>query len=233
MFSRRACESQSCDRRNPPDCQLFAKGWCGFLDKEGVPKRYKSCSCFHPQNIPQIPPTSVVNSQSATEHDARRETEVEIVLLVQRGGSATPVTHLPPSQPTGDSETINQLKEELGEANTKITKLEQSIQQLEDLLNEAQVSNLEVIDQRINDRILEVLEQKIKDRFLELEVMVDHKITCRITKQERKMKIDEEKRIVQSQPIYEKQQKLMELESKVKENANRTTAAVNNAVIQW
>ena len=45
----------------------------------------------------------------------------------------------------------------LGEANTKITKLEQSIQHLEDLLNEAQVSHLEVIDQRINDRILEVL----------------------------------------------------------------------------
>ena len=168
MFSRRACESQSCDWRNPPDFQLFAKGWCGFLDKEGVPKRYKSCSCFHPQNIPQIPPTSVVNSQSATEHDTRRETEVETVLLLQRGGSSTPVTHLPPSQPTGDSETINQLNE----ANTKITKLEKSIQHLEDLLNEAQVSKLEVIDQRINDKILVVLEQEINNRVTTLEYIM-------------------------------------------------------------
>ena len=57
----RACESQSCDLHHPPDCQLFAQGWCGYLDKEALPRRYKSCSYFHPQNIPQIPPTSVVN----------------------------------------------------------------------------------------------------------------------------------------------------------------------------
>ena len=139
-------DPETCDLCHPPDCQIYLQGWCGYLDKQGVPKRYKSCSYFHPTNIPQIPPTSVVNSQSATEHDARRETPCRTVLLVQGGGSSTLATRPPRFQPTGDSETINQLKEELGEANTKITKLENSIQQLEDLLNKAQVSNLEVID---------------------------------------------------------------------------------------
>ena len=40
---------------------------------------------------------------------------------------------MPPQPPTGDSDK-NQLKEELGQANAKITKLEQSIEQLQVVL---------------------------------------------------------------------------------------------------
>ena len=127
----RACVSQSCGLRHPPECHLFAQGWCGYTDTQGIPRRYNFCSFFHPQNVSQIPPTSAVNPQrgdshdlNATENDGRRETQVETVLLLQRGSS----THTP-QPPTGDSD-MNQLKEELGEANAKITKLEQSIQQL-------------------------------------------------------------------------------------------------------
>ena len=68
----RACGTRTCQLRHPPDCQLFLQGWCGYVSKEGVPKRYKFCSYFHPAHISQIPPTSVVKSQNAR-HDARRE----------------------------------------------------------------------------------------------------------------------------------------------------------------
>ena len=87
----RACGSRPCELRHPPDCQRFLQGWCGYVDdKEGVPKRYKFCSFFHPKNISQIPPNSAVNSQSATKHDARKETKVETALLVQGRGSTLP-----------------------------------------------------------------------------------------------------------------------------------------------
>ena len=87
----RACGTRTCQLRHPPDCQLFLQGWCGYVSKEGVPKRYKFCSYFHPAHISQIPPTSVVKSQNARD-DARRETREEAALLVQ-GGESTP----PPS----------------------------------------------------------------------------------------------------------------------------------------
>ena len=93
----RACGSQHCDLRHPPICHLYAKGWCGFIDIQNIPRKYKFCSYFHNQNVPQIPPTPAVNPQrdgdlnnlSPTRHDIRREAEVETVLLVQRGGSST------------------------------------------------------------------------------------------------------------------------------------------------
>ena len=44
-----------------------------------------------------------------------------------------PVTHLPTVQLSGDS-NMNELKEELGQANAKISKLEQSIEQLQEAL---------------------------------------------------------------------------------------------------
>ena len=65
----RACQTRrTCQRRHPANCQLFLKGWCGFLDEEGVPKRYKNCSYFHPLDIKQVPPSSVmlITASSAT-----------------------------------------------------------------------------------------------------------------------------------------------------------------------
>ena len=40
----------------------FPQGWCGFISKTGVPKRYKYCSYFHPLNVKQIPPSPLQNS---------------------------------------------------------------------------------------------------------------------------------------------------------------------------
>ena len=57
-----ACGTQTCALRHPPNCQLFLQGWCGFISKQGVPKRYKHCSYFHPPNVKQIPPSPLQNS---------------------------------------------------------------------------------------------------------------------------------------------------------------------------
>ena len=57
-----ACGTQTCTPRHPLNCQLFLQGWCGFISKTGVPKRYKYCSYFHPLNVKQIPPSLLQNS---------------------------------------------------------------------------------------------------------------------------------------------------------------------------
>ena len=144
-----ACGTKTCALRHPPNCQLFLQGWCGFISKQGIPKRYKHCSYFHPPNVkqippvtgknnqntkspahvPQVPPASVVGSQN---DDARRETGEEAALLVQ-GGRPTP---LPPPQLAGDSKTITQLQTDLGEALTQITKLEELTVQLQKSLKQ-------------------------------------------------------------------------------------------------
>ena len=132
----RACEVQDCQLRHPPQCLLYARGWCGFIDSQKIPRRYRSCSYFHNGNVPQIPPTSTLSPQregdinnGVTKQNTRREEGVENVLLVQ----PHPVTHLPTVQLSGDS-NMNELKEELGQANAKISKLEQSIKQMQDAL---------------------------------------------------------------------------------------------------
>ena len=132
----RACEVQDCQLRHPPQCLLYAKGWCGFIDSQKIPRRYKFCSYFHNGNVPQIPPISTLSPQregdinnGVTKQNTRREEGVENVLLVQ----PHPVTHLPTVQLSGDS-NMNELKEELGQANAKISKLEQSIEQLQEAL---------------------------------------------------------------------------------------------------
>ena len=132
----RACEVQDCQLRHPPQCLLYAKGWCGFIDSQNIPRRYKFCSYFHNGNVPQIPPISTLSPQregdinnGVTKQNTRSEEGVENVLLVQ----PHPVTHLPTVQLSGDS-NMNELKEELGQANAKISKLEQSIEQLQDAL---------------------------------------------------------------------------------------------------
>ena len=132
----RACEVQDCQLRHPPQCLLYAKGWCGFIDSQNIPRRFKVCSYYHNGNVPQIPPSSTLSPQregdinnGVTKQNTRREEGVENVLLVQ----PHPVTHLPTVQLSGDS-NINELKEELGQANAKISKLEQSIEQLQDAL---------------------------------------------------------------------------------------------------
>lgn len=132
----RACEVQDCQLRHPPQCLLYAKGWCGFIDSQNIPRRYKFCSYYHNGNVPQIPPSSTLSPQregdinnGVTKQNTRREEGVENVLLVQ----PHPVTHLPTVQLSGDS-NMNELKEELGQANAKISKLEQSIEQLQDAL---------------------------------------------------------------------------------------------------
>ena len=56
-----ACGTKTCALRHPPNCQLFLQGWCGFISKQGVPKRYKHCSYFHPPNVKQIPPSPIQN----------------------------------------------------------------------------------------------------------------------------------------------------------------------------
>ena len=132
----RACEVQDCQLRHPPQCLLYAKGWCGFIDSQNIPRRYKFCSYYHNGNVPQIPPISTLSPQregdinnGVTKQNTRSEEGVENVLLVQ----PHPVTHLPTVQLSGDS-NMNELKEELGQANAKISKLEQSIEQLQDAL---------------------------------------------------------------------------------------------------
>ena len=178
----RACGSKDC---HPPKCLLYAKGWCGFIDIQNIPRRYKVCSYFHNGNVPQIPPISTENAQkvgdlkkSATSQDIRKEEEgeevVETVLLVQRGGASTqenlaplPVTHLPPQPPTVDS-NMNQLKQELGQANEKINKLEQSIKQLQDDLEEdfppmqGRLNKFEYTVGRLEQRIEEVAKEARK-----------------------------------------------------------------------
>ena len=56
-----ACGTKTCALRHPPNCQLFLQGWCGFITEQGVPKRYKHCSYFHPPNVKQIPPSPIQN----------------------------------------------------------------------------------------------------------------------------------------------------------------------------
>ena len=52
-----ACGTKTCALRHPPNCQLFLLGWCGFIIKQGIPKRYKQCSYFHPPDVKQVPPS--------------------------------------------------------------------------------------------------------------------------------------------------------------------------------
>ena len=191
-----ACINKTCVLRHPPNCQLFLQGWCGFITKQGIPKRYRHCSYFHPpnvkeippsppqksvmlitasnplttappvtgkntspennQNIPQIPPASIVKSQN---DDARRVTREDAVPLIQ--GEPTP---LQPPQLAGDSKTISQLQTDLGEALTQITKLENLTVQLQKSLklqaeiissNTTQIARLyNNMDYRIQGKIL-------------------------------------------------------------------------------
>ena len=100
-----------------------------------------------------------MKSQNARD-DARRETKVEAALLVQ-GGESTP---LPPPQLTGDSKTIIQLRKDLGEAHTQITKLEEVTVQLQESLkkqserissNTTQIARLyNSMDYRIQGKIM-------------------------------------------------------------------------------
>ena len=57
-----ACIIKTCLLRHPPNCQLFLQGWCGFITKQGIPKRYRHCSYFHPPNVTQIAPSPPQNS---------------------------------------------------------------------------------------------------------------------------------------------------------------------------
>ena len=92
------------------------------MDPQGVPHSFRTCSYFHPPNIPQIPPLSAVrpqrwdnytnltdiehvNTKDVTEYEAQEER----VLLVQ-----TEQDHDP------DFKTI-QLEKEISTANEKIT----------------------------------------------------------------------------------------------------------------
>ena len=59
-----ACGTKTCALRHPPNCQLFLQGWCGFITEQGVPKRYKHCSYFHPPNVKQIPPSPIQKQQT-------------------------------------------------------------------------------------------------------------------------------------------------------------------------
>ena len=149
----RACEVQDCQLRHPPQCLLYARGWCGFIDSQKIPRRYRSCSYFHNGNVPQIPPISTLSPQregdinnDVTKQNTRREEGVENVLLVQ----PHPVTHLPTVQLSGDS-NMNELKEELGQANARISKLEQSIKQLQDALEKQAKTEKEVAKKKQNN----------------------------------------------------------------------------------
>ena len=53
-----ACARKSCALRHPPKCELYLQGWCGWVTKEGIPKRYKHCSFFHPPEVNQVPPST-------------------------------------------------------------------------------------------------------------------------------------------------------------------------------
>ena len=54
-----ACGDKTCALRHPPNCQLFLQGWCGFISKQGIPKRYKHCSYFNPPNVKKKYPLSL------------------------------------------------------------------------------------------------------------------------------------------------------------------------------
>ena len=172
-----ACITKTCVLRHPPNCQLFLQGWCGFITKQGIPKRYRHCSYFHPPNVPQIapsspqnsvklitasnpltttPPASIVKSQN---DDARKVTRKEAVLVVQ----GEPTSLQPPQLP-GDSKTISQLQTDLGEALKQITRLENLTGQLQKSLklqaeiissNTTQIARLfNNMDYRIQGKIL-------------------------------------------------------------------------------
>ena len=165
-----ACVTETCALRHPPNCQLFLQGWCGFVTKQGIPKRYRHCSYFHPPNVPQIAPSPPENNQNVPQilpvsivksqnDDARKVTRKEAVLVVQ----GEPTSLQPPQLP-GDSKTISQLQTDLGEALTQITRLENLTAQLQKSLklqaeiissNTTQIARLfNNMDYRIQGRIL-------------------------------------------------------------------------------
>ena len=165
-----ACVTETCALRHPPNCQLFLQGWCGFVTKQGIPKRYRLCSYFHPPNVPQIAPSPPENNQNVPQilpvsivksqnDDARKVTRKEAVLVVQ----GEPTSLQPPQLP-GDSKTISQLQTDLGEALTQITRLENLTAQLQKSLklqaeiissNTTQIARLfNNMDYRIQGRIL-------------------------------------------------------------------------------
>ena len=184
----RACEVQDCQLRHPPQCLLYARGWCGFIDSQKIPRRYRSCSYFHNGNVPQIPPTSTLSPQregdinnGVTKQNTRREEGVENVLLVQ----PHPVTHLPTVQLSGDS-NMNELKEELGQANAKISKLEQSIEQLQEVL-EKQAKTISTWDKEffdlynainneseVKEKLISNVEDSVNKQFAKITQRIDN-----------------------------------------------------------
>jgi len=172
-----ACIVTTCVLRHPPDCQLFLRGWCGFITKRGIPKKYRHCSYFHPpnvpqiapsppennQNVPQIPPVSIVKSQN---DDAKKVTRKEAVLLVQ----GEPTSLQPPQLP-GDSKTRSQLQTDLGAALTQITQLETLTAQLQKSLKlQADIisSNTKQIARLFNNMDYNI-QGKILPRILDIE----------------------------------------------------------------
>ena len=172
-----ACIITTCVLRHPPDCQLFLRGWCGFITKRGIPKKYQHCSYFHPpnvpqiapsppennQNVPQIPPVSIVKFQN---DDAKKVTRKEAVLLVQ----GEPTSLQPPQLP-GDSKTRSQLQTDLGAALTQITQLETLTAQLQKSLKlQADIisSNTKQIARLFNNMDYNI-QGKILPRILDIE----------------------------------------------------------------
>jgi len=151
-----ACAQKSCELRHPPKCELYLQGWCGWVTKEGIPKRYKYCSYFHSPEVNQVPPstssvmltTTAPNTITApaTGQNTPPENITEDTQMIPKQNNMLGLSWWP-SLPQNKNQVsnakseievnsgispANQVIKELSDLNSKIVKIEQNLSLLAD-----------------------------------------------------------------------------------------------------